>query len=231
MPPSLMEGVEAFERGKFKQARALFEEAAARGDTVADVYLGMLHWLGKAGFSANPEEAVKHFRRSAHAGSAVAQVNLGLAHLAGIGAPRDDAAARDWFEQAAQAQSFAAVHQLARLAAAGRGEPGDMVRARSLWEKAAEGGYPPAMRAYGAALADGHGGAAAPVEGLAWLYAAASLGADQTAAQQAKFLAARMRGSDIARGHKKGRALARRLARRAHFNEHLPHAPEAAAGL
>ncbi len=230
-PPSLMEAVDAMERGKHREARTLLDEAAGRGDAVADAYLGMLRWLGRGGFSANPEEATACFRRAAHAGSAVAQVNLGLAHLAGVGVARDDAAARDWFDRAAKAGAPAAMHQLGRLAAAGRGEPAAMAKARALWSQAAERGYPPAMRAYGEALSDGRGGPAAPIDGLAWLYAAASLGADAVAARQAKFLAARMRAKDISRGHRKGRALIRRLGRFAQQNEYLPHHEDDSAGL
>jgi TPR repeat protein len=226
-----MEAVDAFERGKHRQARTLFEGALARGDAMAEAYLGMLRWLGKAGYAASAEEGAACFRRAAHAGSAVAQVNLGLAHLAGVGAPRDDAAARDWLSMAAAEGAPAALHQLGRLAAAGRGETADAVKARKLWGQAAEKGYPPAMRAFGEAVAEGRGGPASPSEGLAWLYAAAALGADDIAAKEAKFLAARMRARDISRGHRKGKALIRRLARFAHLNEHLPHSIEDAGGV
>ena len=217
-PPSLLEALDAFERGKLNLARRLLEEAGNRGDPLADGYLGMLHWLGKAGLQANADEAVKHFRRAAHAGDVIAQVNLALAHLSGVGAARDEAAARDWLDKAAAQDCAPALHHLGRLAAAGRGEPADQGKARDLWRKAAEHGYAPSMRAYGATLADHH-----PVEALAWLYAAASLAADDTAAKEAKFLAARMRAKDISAAHRKGRALARRLARGAQANAHLPY--------
>jgi uncharacterized protein len=226
-----MEAVDALERGKHREARAILEGALARGDGMADAYLGVLRWLGKGGFAADAAEAAACFRRAAHAGSTVAQVNIGLAHMAGVGAVRDDGAARDWFVTASEAGAPAALFQLGRLAVAGRGEPADAAKARTLWGQAAEKGYPPAMRAYGEAVAEGRGGPASPHEGLAWLYAAASLGADETAAKQAKFLAARMRAKDISRGHRKGRALIRRLARFSHLNEHLPHSSDEASGL
>lgn len=217
-PPSLLEALDAFETNKLNLARRLLEEAGARGDPMADGYLGMLHWLGKAGFQADAEEAVKHFRRAAHAGDPLAQVNMALAHLAGVGAARDDAAARDWLDKAAAQDCPPAWHQLGRLAAAGRGEPADQAKARDLWRKAAEQGYAPAMRAYGATLADHH-----PVEALAWLYAAAGLAGDETAAKEAKYLAARMRAKDIAAAHRKGRALARKLGRTAQTITCLPY--------
>lgn len=223
-PPSLLEALDAFETNKLNLARRLLEEAGARGDPLAGGYLGMLHWLGKAGLKANAEEAVKHFRRGAHAGDAIAQVNLGLAHLAGVGAARDEAAARDWLDKAAAQACPPAWHQLGRLAAAGRGEPADQAKARDLWRKAAEQGYAPAMRAYGATLADHH-----PIEALAWLYAAAGLAADETAAKEAKFLAARMRARDISAAHRKGRALARKLSRGAQAITCLPASPAEAA--
>jgi len=223
-PPSLLEAIDAFEHGRFPLARRLFEEAAARGDPFADGYLGILHWLGKAGFHARPEEATPHFRRAAHAGDPLAQVNLALAHLAGVGTARDETIARDWLDKA-RAQNFPpALYHLGRLASAGRGEPVDQDKAQDLFRKAAEQGYGPSMRAYAALLADRH-----PVEALAWLYAAASVAADETAAKDAQFLAARMRVKDISEAHRKGRALARKLAWAAQANACLPHAPTEAA--
>jgi uncharacterized protein len=210
--PSLLEAIDAFERGDFRAARTGLEAAAARQDPVAISYLAMLTWMGKGGLKANPSQAVGLFRKAAEAGLASAQVNLALAYLHGAGVPQDDREARHWFDEAAHRRAPAGLFYLGEFAANGRGEPQNPTKARELWLKASERGFAPAMRAFGAACADGRGGPADAIDGLAWLYAAAA-GGEADAATSARFLAQRMRAKDITLAHKRGKALAKRFAR------------------
>ena len=55
----------------------------------------------------------------------------------GIGGPRDDVAARGWFEKAAAQGHAGALERMGAFAQAGRGGPQDAAAAKSYYERAA----------------------------------------------------------------------------------------------
>lgn len=79
------------------QARLLFERAAQAGNPRGVTNLAAL----SGGAPPSDPRSRALFAKAAESGSAEAQYQLGLMAADGIGGPRDDAAARAWFEKAA----------------------------------------------------------------------------------------------------------------------------------
>jgi len=75
--------------------------------------------------------------RAAETNSAEAQFQLGMMSAEGIGAPRDDVAARAWFAKAAAQDHAGALERMGAFAQAGRGGPRDTSAAKAYYEKAA----------------------------------------------------------------------------------------------
>jgi hypothetical protein len=207
------EAAEAFERRRFRVARAALEALAHTNTPLAHVYLGLLHWMGKGGFKADAAAAAVHFEAAARAGSPVGLTYLALTRLHAKAEELDPEQAVEQLERAAALGSRDALFFLGDLIRRGLGAAQDFGRALDLWREAAERGCPRAMQALGAALADGRGAPPDAIEGLAWLYAAASIAGDEEAVAAAKFLAQRMSASDIAKGHSRGRAFAKRFSK------------------
>jgi uncharacterized protein len=114
------------------QARKLLERAAEAGNARAVTDLASLS--GAA--SMDPVKARALLAKAA-ANSAEAQYQLGLMTAAGVGGPRDDAAARALFEKAAAQNHAGALEQLGVFAEDGRGGSRDASAAKAYYEKAA----------------------------------------------------------------------------------------------
>jgi TPR repeat protein len=69
---------------------------------------------------------------------------LGNIYATGQGVPRDDAKARQWYEQSAAKGSTAAMMALGRLYEEGQGVAVDLAKAREWVQKAADLRFPPA---------------------------------------------------------------------------------------
>src|SRR5262249_28718724 len=75
--------------------------------------------------------------RAAEGNSAEAQYQLGMMSAEGVGGPRDDAAARAWFERAAAQDHAGALERMGEFAKSGRGGPEDTAAAKTYYERAA----------------------------------------------------------------------------------------------
>mmetsp|Transcript_1252 Transcript_1252/g.2304 ORF Transcript_1252/g.2304 Transcript_1252/m.2304 type:complete len:459 (+) Transcript_1252:254-1630(+) len=64
--------------------------AAAKGDALAQLNLGIIYYVGENGVETNHAEAARWFELAAAQGLAHAQFNLGCCHSMGIGVPRQD---------------------------------------------------------------------------------------------------------------------------------------------
>ena len=80
-------------------ARRWYAEAARAGNAEASFNLGMME-ISRGGEGAY-ERAASYFRAAAERGNVDAQVNLALLYEQGLGVPRDDALALDWYAKAA----------------------------------------------------------------------------------------------------------------------------------
>lgn len=189
-------GLDAFERGEWKRARKLFEDALQDEPRPAAFYhLGLLYWRGLGG-AADKAAAVDCFERGAEFGHPGAQTAFGIALRSGVGVIKNNDEARTQFRSAAGAGDREAMVQLAAMS-----EPED---ARRWLMRASELGYAPAMMHLADMLMKRDA-----VEALSWLYAAVTLSADDAARKRAAALAKEMSASEIEQAQKYGREYAR----------------------
>ncbi len=195
-------GRQALRAGRYETARRAFEAAADRGEAAGFYEMGLLYWYGQ-GVVKSLDKAVALFTLAAERGDADAQHAVALALL-----PNDRPAAERWLVKASEAGHAPAMTRLAELFL-----ERDRGAARALLARAAEAGYPPAMIAYGHSLAREPERDTDPAEGLAWLYAAVSVTGDADVERDARALAQVLHARAITEAQKRGRSLAKRLAR------------------
>jgi len=94
-----------------------------------------------AGASNSEIEAVRWYRKAAESGSAVGELNLGLAYLNGASVRQDLPEAVKWFRKAAAHGSAAACDQLGRAYEYGEGVARDESIADSWYRLAIKTGY------------------------------------------------------------------------------------------
>jgi len=117
----------------------LLEDAAQKGDPVAQNKLGRMYLFGH-GVPKAPQEAAKWFRESANKGFARSAYDLGLLYQQGQGVPKDEREAVRWFLKAATQGYSRAQHQLGNLYREGFGVPKDDVQAYKWYNIAAAQG-------------------------------------------------------------------------------------------
>jgi TPR repeat protein len=194
----LDKGIDAFEKGEWKRARKLLEEALQEEPRPAGFYhLGLIYWRGLGG-KVDKAAAVDCFARGSEFGHPGAQTAYGIALRSGVGAVKNNDEARAQFRSAAGAGDREAMVQLAAMS-----EPDD---ARRWLMRASELGYAPAMTHLSDMLMERD-----PVEALSWLYAAVTIAADDPARKRAAALAKEMSAKEIERAQKIGREYAREI--------------------
>ena len=77
-------------------ARALFEKAAARGDAMAQLSLGVFHEEGRGGLAKDERAAFRWWKKAAEQGLPIAQAKLGVAYLKGTGTRKNTVEAYAW---------------------------------------------------------------------------------------------------------------------------------------
>ena len=195
-------GLDAFERGEWKRARRLLEEALQEEErAVGHYHLGLLYWRGLGG-EADKRAAVDCFARAAGDGYPKAQTAYGIALRSGVGTAKNSDMAYQQFRSAAGAGDGEAMVQLASMS-----EPDET---RHWLHRACELGYAPAMPHYADFLMQHD-----PVEALSWLYAGVTLSGDDVARKRAAALAKEMSAAEIDAAQKAGRAYAKEITARA----------------
>lgn len=189
---------------KLAESREALEKAAAKGEPEAQHMLAVLLMEGQ-GYAAAPERGLALLVEAAQNGYAPALMRL--ADLKSQNENAMDEAAALWTE-AARRGSPAAMFALGQAFSAGKGAPRDPETARARFEEAARLGFAPAMHEYGVRLTEGVGGASDPVEGFAWIYASFVLEQNAMARDNAMVLANSLTGVQLAKGRKRGAALA-----------------------
>jgi TPR repeat protein len=140
----------------FTHAFETYRAAAERGDTGAQLYLGLAYDLG-LDVSRNPAEAA-HWYRLAHAGgSTSAASNLGVLYHNGDGMVKDTVAAAKWFQESASRGSASAQYSLGRLYFQGDGVEQDYALAAKWLEQSASQGNASAQILLSYLYATGHG--------------------------------------------------------------------------
>jgi len=129
---------------------------------------------------AGSEEAcTSSFRRAAQRGFSGGQLNFGSALAAGVGTPKDEAAAELWFRAAAGAGDAVAQRNLGMLfgGTGGSGTKRDDAAAAAWYRKAAEQGDCRALRYLASLYMEGRLDIATSLEAWRWIGAAAERGA------------------------------------------------------
>jgi TPR repeat protein len=121
-------------------ALAYFERAAAAGNARGDYGMGRILTAGLAEGGRNERRALEHFCKAAEAGVSGAQLQAGLAYLAGRGTARNPATAAGWLRKAADAGETEAQAIVGEMLWQGNGVPADKAEARRLAEASAAAG-------------------------------------------------------------------------------------------
>ncbi|MCQ2444127.1 MAG: ankyrin repeat domain-containing protein [Mailhella sp.] len=115
-------------------------ELAGRGDAKAANTLGVWYEKGREGLAADPQAAVRWYRKAASGGSALAMHNLGDCYRDGIGVGRDHAEAFAWYRKAAAAGHAIGLEDLGDCYRSGVGVRPDLRNAEELDTTAAAQG-------------------------------------------------------------------------------------------
>ncbi len=102
------DGIAAYLKGNHKQALAIWEPLAAKGDAEAQYWLGSMHFNGHGGLLQDYKEAMKWVHRAATQGHVGAQFVLGHMYADGEGVAQDYQEAVKWFRLAAAQRHEAA---------------------------------------------------------------------------------------------------------------------------
>jgi TPR repeat protein len=153
-PAVLAAGVAAYQARDYAEARRLLWPLADSGYAQAQYLMGHLSYYGLDG-GKDPAGGVRRYRQAAEQGHALAAVMLGDAYESGEGVAEDRIQALVWFRRAAdQGNAWGQYHVGAYYERGWGGLTAD-IRAARQW--------------YGLAAAQGHDGARASLEALAYL--------------------------------------------------------------
>lgn len=116
----LRAGVDAYLRGDYAAALAVFAPLAEAGDGEAQFYLGSMY-EGGLGIAPNAPLAIDWFRKAAGNDVAQAEYHLGLLYEIGETVERDYARAAEWYRRAAEQGYAPAQNNLGSLYLRGLG--------------------------------------------------------------------------------------------------------------
>lgn len=157
------------------RAAKLLAGAAARGDTEAQYYLGLLTREGE-GVEKDLTQAFNWFLAASERGHVAAQYELARALSRGEGTAMNTAQALHWLSEAAAAGHAEAQFFMGNAEETGQGARKNMRSALNWYRRAAEGGMLLAQRRLGEIYLKGEGTDANPAEAMRWLGAAARAG-------------------------------------------------------
>ena len=132
-------GQEAYDAGRYAQARKIWMPLAQAADPRAQLGLGYLDDLGKDA-PRRPQQAYEWYLRAAEAGLPEAQFNVAAMLDSGRDLARDEAKAALWYAKAAAHGQLRAEYNLAQLYEAGDGVPRNLAQAAVWYRAAADGG-------------------------------------------------------------------------------------------
>ncbi|WP_136439663.1 SEL1-like repeat protein [Pacificoceanicola onchidii] len=162
-----------------ERAVSLLKSAAARGNSEAQYYLGLLYARG-TGITQSAEDAVTWFLASAENGNVSAMFELSRAYARGVGAEQNTEQAVRWLTEAAAGGHAEAQYFLSFALDSGQGLAQDRAQAANWLRRSAEAGFIRAQTALGRKYLKGDGLEQNLGEGQRWLQQAANSG-DMTA--------------------------------------------------
>jgi hypothetical protein len=163
------------EADRLEEAFRLAQKRTAAGDADAAEALGWFYDEGRF-VAHDPSQAVRYYRMAAEGGDARAQWRLGVMLDQGEGLSPDPEQALRWFEKAAAQDYEEALTSLGVMHAGGHGTRRDYRKAMHYYLKAARAGSAHGFYGVGALHGNGEGVKRNPVESVAWILVALSLG-------------------------------------------------------
>ena len=127
------------------QEFALLVGAVERGDGAAACRLGDMYRVGEGGLRYSPNQTFRWYSRSALAGDANGQCNLGACYEHGLGCVQSYVKAVKWYRLSAAQSLGTASMNLGFCYLRGHGVPEDAVEALRLFRLAVEQGEPKAV--------------------------------------------------------------------------------------
>jgi len=94
------DGLKAYKKANYKQAKKLFEKAAKKGNAKAQYKLAYMYANTHKGIKKNQKKAMKWYKKSAKQGNGDAQADLAWIYGNGIGVKPDIKKAKKLFKQA-----------------------------------------------------------------------------------------------------------------------------------
>jgi TPR repeat protein len=140
-------GIEAYDRGDYSRAYALWLPIAQEGDLAAmrNVAHLLRHGLG---VEKDLDKAARWYASAANRGLTGAQVNLAELFFSGEGLPQSYEMAGQWYARAARAGHAHAQFKLAEMIEAGQISPGNLDLAKKLYGWAIDAGHSGALDHY-----------------------------------------------------------------------------------
>lgn len=123
---SLQEGIAAYNKGDHQAALNKFEPLAAKGDSVAQLYLARIYVQGRD-FQPDYQKAMLWTRKAVERKNVEAQNFLGFLYYYGLGTPQDYREAMSWYRRAAEQGDAKAQASLGSMFASGQAVPQDLV--------------------------------------------------------------------------------------------------------
>ncbi len=123
----------------FVEALQWFEKSAERGNTTAQLNLGMMYKKG-LGVKQNFEKAFQWFEKSAKGGNTIAQLNLGVMYEKGLVVEKNVKKAFYWYQESAGQGNMKAQYNLGLIFYRGLGVEKNFEKAFQWFEKGAEQG-------------------------------------------------------------------------------------------
>ena len=127
------DGLDAYNRGDYKEAVKWYRLAAEQGDAFAQNNLGLMYDEGH-GVPQDYHEAAKWYRLSVEQGYAQAQNNLGVVYDKGKGVSQDYKEAAKWYLLSAIQGYAQAQYNLGWMYAYGKGVTRNYVQAHKWWD-------------------------------------------------------------------------------------------------
>jgi uncharacterized protein len=162
-------------KGKTEDMLALYEKAAATGDSEANMRLGDLYFTGDAGQRDLPE-AFKYYRNAAQLKNTKAYFKMGYCYERGHGVGQSNQDAVYWYQRGVDAGELNCIANMARFYENGIVVDKDPVKAAELYRAAAEQGEAFSQISLGSLYRTGLGVKKDLVEAYKWISLASSRG-------------------------------------------------------
>ncbi|MGF1578242.1 MAG: HEAT repeat domain-containing protein [Gemmataceae bacterium] len=164
-----------YQKQDYQKSASLFEQAAERGYSPAQFYLGLQYFRGY-GVPQDRKQAVKWYTLAARQNNSDAMNSLGFAYYQGAGISKDLAQALQWFKKSADYGNKVGRYNLGLLYRTGKGVPKNDAAAFKYLQQSASQRYPKAENLLGEMYRLGQGTTKNTATAVMWYRRAAEQG-------------------------------------------------------